>query len=72
MIKKGVLVLIAIRVLPKSTVNQLKNLFNLLEIICSTHFDGLLHRSDFQKAYEEKTLDFILSDKHDGLAVMFD
>jgi len=50
----------------------MKNLFNLIEVNCSSHFDGLLHSTDFKRAYEQKTLDFMTNARHDGMAIMFD
>ena len=70
-IKRGVLVIIALRVINPVILSQYQVLFNLLELTTTSHYDGYLHREDFKTKYTE-TLECIPSHKHDALAFMFD
>jgi hypothetical protein len=62
LIKRGVMVVMALRVSPQETISQLKTLFNYLEITYSSCFDGLLHKSDFEK---------VEADKREGIKFLF-
>ena len=54
LIKRGVMVVMALRVTPCEIIDQFKNLFYYLEITYSNYFDGLLHRSDFNGVAADK------------------
>jgi len=50
----------------------MKNLFNFIEVNCSSHYDGLIHSEDFKRLYLTKSLDLLTNERHDGMAIMFD
>jgi len=65
LIKRGVLVVVGLRVLSLELRDLCKTLFQLLEVNFSTEFDGRLHEKDFRETEITEKLKKVIALSHD-------